>query len=165
MIRTDPVWIDAEKFGSTHTRLQNPGRFRRARLGISHRHATESAQGVAARALLDSPPAPPETTMLRILAILPFLWAGAAFAAEPVFDVHVHLHDGEESLLAYEAEAEAAGIELAGLGAVWFGGPHQARPGEASDIRAGNDSRSEEHTSELQSLMCISYAVFCLKKK
>src|SRR3546814_5778817 len=27
------------------------------------------------------------------------------------------------------------------------------------------DSRSEEHTSELQSLMRISYAVFCLKKK
>src|SRR3546814_10685525 len=25
--------------------------------------------------------------------------------------------------------------------------------------------RSEEHTSELQSLMCISYSVFCLKKK
>src|SRR3546814_3906512 len=28
-----------------------------------------------------------------------------------------------------------------------------------------NDIRSEEHTSELQSLMRISYAVFCLKKK
>src|SRR3546814_10889111 len=28
-----------------------------------------------------------------------------------------------------------------------------------------NDLRSEEHTSELQSLMRISYAVFCLKKK
>src|SRR3546814_1651393 len=28
-----------------------------------------------------------------------------------------------------------------------------------------NDTRSEEHTSELQSLMRISYAVFCLKKK
>src|SRR3546814_6899716 len=27
------------------------------------------------------------------------------------------------------------------------------------------DRRSEEHTSELQSLMRISYAVFCLKKK
>src|SRR3546814_3158306 len=27
------------------------------------------------------------------------------------------------------------------------------------------DNRSEEHTSELQSLMSISYAVFCLKKK
>src|SRR3546814_3091188 len=29
----------------------------------------------------------------------------------------------------------------------------------------GGDDRSEEHTSELQSLMRISYAVFCLKKK
>src|SRR3546814_2207801 len=33
-----------------------------------------------------------------------------------------------------------------------------ARPGTG-------DERSEEHTSELQSLMPISYAVFCLKKK
>src|SRR3546814_5386001 len=31
--------------------------------------------------------------------------------------------------------------------------------------RPGLDARSEEHTSELQSLMRISYAVFCLKKK
>src|SRR3546814_9227201 len=31
-------------------------------------------------------------------------------------------------------------------------------------LHAGGD-RSEEHTSELQSLMRISYAVFCLKKK
>src|SRR3546814_6344734 len=30
---------------------------------------------------------------------------------------------------------------------------------------ASGDARSEEHTSELQSLMRISYAVFCLKKK
>src|SRR3546814_9719476 len=29
----------------------------------------------------------------------------------------------------------------------------------------GEDARSEEHTSELQSLMRISYAVFCLKNK
>src|SRR3546814_10838896 len=29
----------------------------------------------------------------------------------------------------------------------------------------GNTERSEEHTSELQSLMRISYAVFCLNKK
>src|SRR3546814_5014730 len=36
------------------------------------------------------------------------------------------------------------------------------------DVAAGADERqrrSEEHTSELQSLMRISYAVFCLKKK
>src|SRR3546814_9490762 len=31
--------------------------------------------------------------------------------------------------------------------------------------RDGVERRSEEHTSELQSLMRISYAVFCLKKK
>src|SRR3546814_1280266 len=34
-----------------------------------------------------------------------------------------------------------------------------------ADALGVNDSRSEEHTSELQSLMRISYAVFCLKKK
>src|SRR3546814_2612883 len=32
-------------------------------------------------------------------------------------------------------------------------------------LRYLDDGRSEEHTSELQSLMRISYAVFCLKKK
>src|SRR3546814_3857812 len=31
--------------------------------------------------------------------------------------------------------------------------------------RIAHDGRSEEHTSELQSLMRISYAVFCLQKK
>src|SRR3546814_17366010 len=33
------------------------------------------------------------------------------------------------------------------------------------DSHGGGEARSEEHTSELQSLMRISYAVFCLKKK
>src|SRR3546814_9391035 len=33
------------------------------------------------------------------------------------------------------------------------------------DVGRGAFGRSEEHTSELQSLMRISYAVFCLKKK
>src|SRR3546814_8439994 len=37
--------------------------------------------------------------------------------------------------------------------------------GQPSYRRAGGALRSEEHTSELQSLMRISYAVFCLKKK
>src|SRR3546814_8353596 len=34
-----------------------------------------------------------------------------------------------------------------------------------SDLLPPRPKRSEEHTSELQSLMRISYAVFCLKKK
>src|SRR3546814_5209289 len=33
------------------------------------------------------------------------------------------------------------------------------------EVAPGEQLRSEEHTSELQSLMRISYAVFCLKKK
>src|SRR3546814_4351483 len=35
----------------------------------------------------------------------------------------------------------------------------------ARDSRTSQGCRSEEHTSELQSLMRISYSVFCLKKK
>src|SRR3546814_4397241 len=37
--------------------------------------------------------------------------------------------------------------------------------GAAYTLKYAVDRRSEEHTSELQSLMRISYAVFCLKKK
>src|SRR3546814_3680631 len=37
--------------------------------------------------------------------------------------------------------------------------------GSACMPASGSGGRSEEHTSELQSLMRISYAVFCLKKK
>src|SRR3546814_4345970 len=44
------------------------------------------------------------------------------------------------------------------------GGRHH-RQGSALGLRQPLCARSEEHTSELQSLMRISYAVFCLKKK
>src|SRR3546814_3595286 len=40
--------------------------------------------------------------------------------------------------------------------------PARREPEVASNV---DEERSEEHTSELQSLMRISYAVFCLKKK
>src|SRR3546814_8698286 len=54
-----------------------------------------------------------------------------------------------------------------------IGGAAGALAGRAIDTRGerttgtvlGAAARSEEHTSELQSLMRISYAVFCLKKK
>src|SRR3546814_9919270 len=45
-----------------------------------------------------------------------------------------------------------------------FGGPI-VHLGVDVDRIFGAPGRSEEHTSELQSLMRISYAVFCLKKK
>src|SRR3546814_10359510 len=55
----------------------------------------------------------------------------------------------------------------------WRQCPPHARPGNGrSSVRSRSAGgcrpgrrRSEEHTSELQSLMRISYAVFCLKKK
>src|SRR3546814_3112987 len=43
--------------------------------------------------------------------------------------------------------------------------PLNAQPVPESKARTKAAARSEEHTSELQSLMRISYAVFCLKKK
>src|SRR3546814_2656042 len=72
---------------------------------------------------------------------------------------------------------------LAELGVWYFEGPGRSSPREGRDgedrrpprrgwrcpTRGGvvnaRVRRSEEHTSELQSLMRISYAVFCLKKK
>src|SRR3546814_6840709 len=58
------------------------------------------------------------------------------------------------------AVAEQA-VELRAIG-------HELRPRIEQPLEVGldvGDVRSEEHTSELQSLMRISYAVFCLKKK
>src|SRR3546814_8480066 len=45
------------------------------------------------------------------------------------------------------------------------GGMSRGTPARFGGSGTGANSRSEEHTSELQSLMRISYAVFCLKKK
>src|SRR3546814_7045627 len=54
-------------------------------------------------------------------------------------------------------------------GGHWNGGKSHGQHHEARPPRPNRpdrpDRRSEEHTSELQSLMRISYAVFCLKKK
>src|SRR3546814_3506577 len=48
----------------------------------------------------------------------------------------------------------------------WLGRTADFEPPFVSDqAHEAAETRSEEHTSELQSLMRISYAVFCLKKK
>src|SRR3546814_3855406 len=75
---------------------------------------------------------------------------GLAHALDPAqYDVEVvHLGDAPGRI----AEAEAAGIASV---------PALVIAGQPFHI----NFRSEEHTSELQSLMRISYAVFCLKKK
>src|SRR3546814_4360313 len=47
----------------------------------------------------------------------------------------------------------------------FIGSPFREPSGPMNGLYEDNVTRSEEHTSELQSLMRISYAVFCLKKK
>src|SRR3546814_20127901 len=51
------------------------------------------------------------------------------------------------------------------VGAAQAARPTSRATARISGTRTGHATRSEEHTSELQSLMRISYAVFCLKKK
>src|SRR3546814_7803389 len=66
-------------------------------------------------------------------------------------------------------EDVAHGIEVVGVrhlgiaGEEGVGAEQDGGIGVVGEHR--HDARSEEHTSELQSLMRISYAVFCLKKK
>src|SRR3546814_5629852 len=84
--------------------------------------------------------------------------------AQPM--VHVHPDASElnrvyRSTLGINVSPIAFAQALASL-------PAQQDPawsGERDTLRASYLSRSEEHTSELQSLMRISYAVFCLNKK
>src|SRR3546814_2107765 len=64
-----------------------------------------------------------------------------------IIDLWGVMHDG---LRAYPAAVEAL---------------RQLRRAGKRSVVLSNAPRSEEHTSELQSLMRISYAVFCLKKK
>src|SRR3546814_5720115 len=61
---------------------------------------------------------------------------------------------------------KADGVDVIGLsaGEPDFDTPDFVKEAAIEAIRAGQ-TRSEEHTSELQSLMRISYAVFCLNKK
>src|SRR3546814_3720079 len=74
---------------------------------------------------------------------------GVAAAADPQLAVRV---DGERAqILVGETIDDHRCSVAAGI--------------EAIQAVAGGGIRSEEHTSELQSLMRISYAVFCLKKK
>src|SRR3546814_3622199 len=60
---------------------------------------------------------------------------------------------------------ERLGEDLAAEGAVDGRELVQAQPADQGAERGALHQRSEEHTSEHQSLMRISYAVICLKKK
>src|SRR3546814_1612702 len=68
-----------------------------------------------------------------------------------------HERAGASSML------ESAAIECARVFVANANESRPHRPIQAHPTARGSRNRSEEHTSELQSLMRISYAVFCLK--
>src|SRR3546814_11061320 len=73
-----------------------------------------------------------------------------------------------DTLFPYTTLFRSIGIEFVGpilAGAAQVAQPLVRRALPALVAEFGERFRSEEHTSELQSLMRISYAVFCLKKK
>ncbi len=98
--------------------------------------------------------------MTRILVALSLLLSSLAVAEgadrtsakPPVFDLHVHLREGEASLREYKADVASDGINLVGLGAMWFGGQYQALAGNPTDIRRRNDAliaMAQKHTEVL----------------
>src|SRR3546814_2493882 len=106
----------------------------------------------------------PYTTLFRSVAIGNF---EDAHHDDGLLRNVLELGEPRHHLLAVEPVGPA-GIGLAGLLAIGF--RLALRPRERHARRDGDavheeGRRSEEHTSELQSLMRISYAVFCLKKK
>src|SRR3546814_5463554 len=87
---------------------------------------------------------------------------------EPRFRLAVALHAHH---LEADHHAIADAVAVAGGEVAIDAAPDRAALGAHADVlddveaAVGVHLRSEEHTSELQSLMRISYAVFCLKKK
>lgn len=86
------------------------------------------------------------TAYLRHMLSMPLRYLLAALlafsppAAAQLFDNHVHLHDGEASVRAYEAQTRRDGLSVRAYAAMWFGGPHQALAGDVAAIRRGNDA-------------------------
>src|SRR3546814_3630384 len=87
----------------------------------------------------------PYTTLFRSGKLIPLIGLLEEFGAQQLFEW---------------VKVEPSGDDFASITRLEQFGPKPSNP----MLNAGA-IRSEEHTSELQSLMRISYAVFCLKKK
>src|SRR3546814_2756637 len=119
-----------------------------------------------------------------IYVVLAVLLIAAALLAKHLYDNHViEQHEAERAAIVERsarqasegatAKSDTAREQEALRQAEIAKDAHNAKQSPESNNPAGPVSsavlerlrRSEEHTSELQSLMRISYAVFCLKKK
>src|SRR3546814_8719963 len=96
-------------------------------------------------------------TMLTLLAML---------SADPLPGVSQHLYLGWVDSRELPRSGGKASDDSASPASLWKLADVQAMAAAYPGVRqAALVTRSEEHTSELQSLMRISYAVFFLKKK
>src|SRR3546814_9584857 len=96
-------------------------------------------------------------------------WCGPCIHEMPILDAFARAQgaDGVQ-VLGVALDNEASVREFLAKLPVSYRIALEIPSGDDSSVRLGNGQnvlRSEEHTSELQSLMRISYAVFCLKKK
>src|SRR3546814_6812664 len=112
---------------------------------------------------------PPRSTRTYTLFPNPSLFRAYVIGTGRAADRQTALDFGAQEFVDLENDTleDIGGVDL---GFDVIGGDIQKR--SAGLVRAGGTlvsivgpARSEEHTSELQSLMSISYAVFCLKKK
>src|SRR3546814_4244155 len=105
---------------------------------------------------------PPRVTPTDTLFPYPTLFRSSNFAAQMTWLPH-----GTGSVaFATLAEGENTGMTLDGTELIDADARAStfSSPSSSSGVQQVLNMRSEEHTSELQSLMRISYAVFCLKK-
>src|SRR3546814_8934979 len=99
---------------------------------------------------------PPRSTRTDTLFPYTTLFRSVIVAAGDVADVTATLEaEGETLFRIGDIRPGEKGCTVAGSAETW----------SARSSWSATHNRSEEHTSELQSLMRISYAVFCLKKK
>jgi predicted TIM-barrel fold metal-dependent hydrolase len=77
---------------------------------------------------------------ISVLAALLLNLSYPAAAQDPVFDLHVHLRNGAESIDEYEAQVASAKRRVTTFGGMWFGGPQQALQGDVGRTRAQNDA-------------------------
>src|SRR3546814_2517546 len=89
----------------------------------------------------------------------------AVAGAVPMPALAVHFHDTYGQALANILACLEEGVAVVDAAVSGTGGCPYAKGATGNVASEDVAYRSEEHTSELQSLMRISYAVFCLKKK
>src|SRR3546814_8265286 len=107
----------------------------------------------------------PYTTLFRSDCPLFNAGHGAVFTSAGTHELDASIMDGRTLRCGAIANVACVRNPVLTARAVMENSKHVFFVGAGAEEFARTEGRSEEHTSELQSLMRISYAVFCLKKQ